>query len=601
MNPTTTKRAASIFAAGAMAAFGAGCGVNTAQDGKASSTSTAPVAASTTTTSTSASGATTTTATTVPQSKRVLPRRPNGTLALDVQNRNGISALAASKFTGARVALSTTNENRAYADLCAGRVDVVETSNVPTLANYKDCSDNGLQIADAIQTASDAIVLATKNESDIGGDCITVQQARDIYRSGSPYTNWSQLGFDALPLRAAGREEGSQNFQFFGFQVLGQNDASLADVRSDYRIFRSDATLRRDVTNQARIDSANRRADLRARELRASSVTARQAAIDKAVAAADAAVQKEIKRVNNRNRRLKIIVDGEALAKKNAKLSSDAKLAARRRVSARYAQALSRQVNAYRRGLLTVADAPGVVGPFRFSYYTLYEEKLRPLEIDYGLPETESGQPVRYGDLTVAQQRRIAPALRKTIAEQNGTDARGATAATAIPADTTLAGLTNAQLPTTDKNGKTVFNRPNCVFPAQQTITSGAYPLSRRTFLVTTKTALRRPEVVSYLKYNLDNARALANDNTQQLVPITDQQIFDGLKTIGVSRPQLPADPVAPTGPVTTSTDDTTTTTTTGGQTTTPAETTSTSTDTTTTPAPAGDSSGIPGVSNRGG
>lgn len=601
MNPTT-KRAASIFAAGAMTVLAAGCGVNTSEDGKASSTSTNPAVAANTT-STSTNGSTTSTSAATPQRARVLPRRPNGTLALDVQTRSGISALAASKFTGARVALKTTTEDRAYDDLCAGRVDVIETSNVPTLANYKDCSDNGLQIADAIQTASDAIVLATKNESDIGGDCITVQQARDIYRSGSPYTNWSQLGFDSYPLRASGREDGSANFQFFGFEVLGQNNATLADVRSDYRIFNTDAKLRRDVTNQARIDSANRRADIRARELRASLAGPRSRAIDRAERAADAIVQKEIKRVNDRNRRLQIIVDGKALSRKNAKLSRDAKLAARRRVAARYDQELARRVNAYRRGLLGVADGPGVVGPFRFSYYTLYEEQLRPLEIDFGLPETESGQPVRYGDLTAAEQRRLAPALRRVLAQQAGTDARGTSANAPIPATTTLSGLTNAQLPARDKNGKTIYNRPNCVFPAQQTITSGAYPLSRRTFLVTTKRALGRPEVVSYLKFNLDNARVLANDTSLQLVPITDQQIFDGLKTIGVSRPQLPADPIAPTGP-TTSTSDDEPTTTTGGQTTTTETTTttdSTSTGTTTTPAPTGDSSGIPGVSNRGG
>jgi hypothetical protein len=583
VNPT--MRAASILVAGALSAAAAGCGVNTAEDGAPARASTTAVSTTTDTTGSTGSAAPTT-----PQ--KVLPRRPSGTVAVDVQSRGGISELAASSFTGARVAIAQTSEDQAYDDLCDGRVDAVETSNVPTAANYTACSDNGLQIVDAIQTASDAIVLATKNESDIGGDCITVQQARDIFRAGSPYANWSQLGFGGYPLRTSGREDGSDNFQFFGFQVLGLNNATLADVRSDYRIFREDRRLRTDVTNARRIASAERRARLRAIDLRAATRGSRRAAIDRALRLADARVQKEIKRVNDRNRKLGITVDGVKLARENRRKAETAKRVARRRANTAYDARLQREVSAYRRGLLAEADAPGVVGPFRFSYYELFEDQLRPLEIDFGLPETESGQPVRYSDLSAAEQRRVAPLLHRIRAGNSGTTQAGA--ATAIPADATLAGLTGAQLPQKDKNGKTIFNLPNCVFPARTTITSGAYPLARRTFMVTTKTALGRPEVVSYLKFYLENSTRFAQADDQRLVPITDQQRLDGLRTIGVSNPTLPADPVAPTGP-TTSTQEDPATTTVGGTPTTPA------TSTTTTPPTSGSSSGIPGVSNRGG
>ncbi len=611
----TARRLSLLLAGGVLSAAVAGCGVDTAEDGAPAKASTTAV--STTTTKTTANGRPVAPA---KPARKVLPKRPNGTVALDVQDSRGITAVASRVFGGARIALATTSEDRAYADLCAGRVDAIETSNIPSDADTAACKANGLQIADPIQTASDAIVLATKNGSDIGGDCITVKQARDIYRSGSPYTNWSQLGFDDLRLRTTGREEGSTNFQFFGFQVLGLNNASLADVRPDYRVHRRDQLVREEVINFDRIAAANRRIRLRAAELRSSSQQSRQEYIDAAIRQADKDVQAEIRRINAENKRLKIRVNGPRLIRDNRLKVERAKRDARILANARYEALLQRRINEYRRGQLAIADAPGVVGPFRFSYYELFEEQLRPLEIDFGLPETESGQPTRFGDLTPAEQRRVAPLLRRVIARNNGVSASAAARSNAtIPPDTTLAGLTTAQLPAKDADGKAIFNVPNCVFPARTTITSGAYPLARRTFVVTTKTGLRRPEVVAFLKFYLEQSQTFAERNELQLVPITNQQRFDGLKTIGVTNPTLPADPVAPVGTTSTSTEPATTTTV-GGEPTTPATTgtttgtttaTTTGTTTATTPStttstgttttPAGTSSGIPGVSNRGG
>ncbi len=578
---------AALLAGAAAALLGAGCGVNTAEDGAPARTSTTAVTGSVTTAAS--------TPATTPRSD--LPRRPTGTLALDVQDRRGITAAAATSFTGARIAIARASEDRAYADLCAGRVDVIETTSVPTDADRAACSANGLEIADALQTASDAIVLATKNEDDIGGDCITVKQARDIFRSGSPYSNWSQLGFDDLRLRTAGRGESSANFDFFGFQVLGLRNASIADVRPDYRVHRRDQLVREEVINFSRISDANRRIRLRAAEIRASSQRARQRYVDAAVSRADRAVQAEIRRTNAANKRLKITVDGPRLIRDNRRKVERAKRDARTLAGARYEDILQRRIDAYRRTQLKAADVPGTVGPFRFSYYELFEEQLRPLEIDFGLPETESGQPTRFDDLTERDQRRVAPLLRGAIARDGG--AATGRAAT-IPPDTTLAGLTTAQLPKRDRFGKAIYNLPNCVFPARATITSGAYPLARRTFAVTTKSGLRRPEVAGFLKFYLEQSQRFAGSADQQLVPVTDQQRFDALRAIGVANPTVPADPVAPVGtPTTTATTGTTGTTTVGGD---PTSSTST-TGTSTVPTPAdGRPPGIPGVSSdRGG
>jgi hypothetical protein len=59
------------------------------------------------------------------------------------------------------------------------------------------------------------------------------------------------------------------------------------------------------------------------------------------------------------------------------------------------------------------------------------------------------------------------------------------------------------------------------VFPSQQTITTGEYPLSRRILLYTSATGLQRSEVRAFLAYELRSSQQLAIRS--RLVPITDR------------------------------------------------------------------------------
>ena len=81
-----------------------------------------------------------------------------------------------------------------------------------------------------------------------------------------------------------------------------------------------------------------------------------------------------------------------------------------------------------------IQSSRGNVAYFRFSYYELFEEQLRPFEIT--TPEGER----------------------------------------------------------------------NCIFPSQQTITSGEYPLARRMLLTTTQRSLERSEVSEFLLHYLNHA-----------------------------------------------------------------------------------------------
>ena len=62
---------------------------------------------------------------------------------------------------------------------------------------------------------------------------------------------------------------------------------------------------------------------------------------------------------------------------------------------------------------------------------------------------------------------------------------------------------------------------PNCIFPSQETITSGQYPLARRTLLYVATRSLAREEVERFLAAYLADVDQLAL--AAGLVPIPDQ------------------------------------------------------------------------------
>jgi hypothetical protein len=442
------------------------------------------------------------------------------------------------------VAFIQTGEDQSFRDLCAGRVDVIEVARVPRPGEQHACTRRGVDLVGPLEIGADAIVLATKNETDVGGDCVTTAEARDIFRSASPVTNWNQVGFDDLALHTTGRDDRAREFTFFGNEVLNVASPSLADVRSDYRLKGTDKAVREEVINRRRLRQARTLIARRAAALRRATRGARKRFVDRAVRAADRQVLAQIARVNAHNKRHKITVDAAKLAAHNRRLDEHAKRKAARAANARFDLRLRRQGRDFARRTLAAATAPGVVGFFRFSYYELFEDQLRPLEIDFGVPETPDGQPLTADLLPPG-----TPASRATV-----------------------------NPPPKTRDGRRIYPGPNCVFPSQLTITTGAYPFARRLFLFTYKQALRRTEVRDFLTFALQNARRIAI--SQRLVPITDRQQADALTVVTGRRPQPTPQPAAPNAAPTTPT--------TPGAQPAPSQ-----------PSTAAPSNGIPGVSSR--
>ena len=441
-----------------------------------------------------------------------LPARDAAQLAIAGEQQGSLSSNAVKGFSNAQQQVqarySAVGATEGFARLCRGEVDIVDSSRRISSAELAVCNGNGLEIRTPIQIASDAIVLATRNESDVGGDCLTVQDVGSIYRRGSTIDNWNDLGFDDLPLKATGPAQNANAFSNFASQVLGvPSNATLDDLRSGYDPQRSDDEIRMDVIGAERVRRVPILVEKELREARNELAGRRRSYVASAVTDARERVLRSIRAENRRRaRRKEAVADPVALARRNLRRVDNAKRLARNRERQRFDRRF-RALRATRsRELLARARRSGVVGFVRFSYYEAYEDQLRPLEIDPG----------------AARDAAIAAADRRARA----------------------AGTTPPQrLAAVDEDGNRI---PNCIFPSQLTITTGEYPLSRRILLYTSTRGLQRAEVRAFLAYTLRNAQQLATDS--RLVPITnrlraDQYRFVTGSEIEPKTGRLPGEP----------------------------------------------------------
>lgn len=273
----------------------------------------------------------------------------------------------------AQISVNNESENQAFDEFCSGQLDMVDSARPISESEYRKCIANGVQPVQ-FQVASDAVVLAIKNETDVGTDCLAFEEVRNMFRAGSTINSWSQVGYghnlggDANEprLKVAGPDADSNVFGFFGQYVLGDPEPTILSVRSDYQAYPTDAGVRRAVVGSNRdyrsaaqyersqqvyqdiLDSLaeNRRAVRDARAEVAKGIADERPAADQAA-------------------------DRQKLEKAKANLRNlEKSLAPARRYRAKNRAALRR-----------LDEVRGTLGLFRFSYYEAFEEQLRPMEI----------------------------------------------------------------------------------------------------------------------------------------------------------------------------------------------------------------------------
>ncbi len=417
----------------------------------------------------------------VRQAYRDLPQPSSGVVEIS-GNRGSLTPDEVFAFnqsgTDTDVQISYDGEDAAFRALCSGEIDVVDSARTVTRAEVEACRRSGLELVQ-FQVASDAIVVATRNETDTGGDCLTTTQVREIYRAGSPVTRWAQLGdgFDEIPLKVAGPDRENNTFTFFGQYVLDAPQPSMTNLRSDYRAYDTDQGSRAFVVGRDRDellaaqlrDRAGRR-ELVKRQLQDQRRVASDARAEVEVAQAEVLKGQRDQRPLATQRADQARLDRAWAALGTAQAEV-------RRLAARLQELTAvwqKSVAARKR----IQTSRGNVAYFRFSYYELFEEQLRPFEIT--TPEGER----------------------------------------------------------------------NCIFPSQQTITSGEYPLARRMLLTTTQRSLERSEVKEFLLHYLDHAEDDATRARLVSVPASDIAVQRAWVT-GDEAPvyvELDPEPVVSTG-----------------------------------------------------
>ena len=339
-----------LLVAGALATAAGGCGVSL--QGARHGTGTSTLAAD----SVSAMGH--------------LPTRPRGKVEIDGRTSGSLTtaAVAAYEGSGARIVVSDRGEAQGFAELCRGQTDLVDSQRPITPAQLSVCQAEGVQPVQ-IELAADGVVVATGGEVDVGADCLTATQVKQIFQAGSAITNWSQLGYYNIPLRVAGPQEGRGAFGVFGETALGTEAPTLASVRGDYEALGSEGAVRDAVTGGgAGATSAQ------LHESALASLTALRRAVGEAHGFLHEASFQVDKGVRDRRPAGAQARDRANRGRAEANLST---LLRDLPGAERYVHQTTLAAARFHSGL-------GAVGYFSLAYYENHQEQLRAFEIDSG-------------------------------------------------------------------------------------------------------------------------------------------------------------------------------------------------------------------------
>lgn len=347
-----------------------------------------------------------------------LPSRPPGVLTVSMRRREvmidrAIDRLeaAGSMATFRRVVAPTDS---AFEDLCAGRIDLLQSARRITSAELAQCEANGLQVRDPVIVGYATAILVTRNGSDVGGDCLTLEGVRSLLGRGSQVRNWNQIGFADKRFAAAGPPFPNGVMQAVGHLALDRPVGSVGadDFRADLVVTSNVEKIEEFVAGDDRLTALDRETRAYERRVAAQRSADTAAAIRRAERAAAAKVVKQIEAENRRRvREQQSVADPAALAASNARRVEKAKREARQPLLRADRRVVTQAGITYRREHLDAALADGRLGIVSYPFYEAHSDVLRPLEVD---------------------PRRRSSTSRK----------------------------------------------PDCRFPSQQTIASGAYPLT---------------------------------------------------------------------------------------------------------------------------
>ncbi|HYF71860.1 MAG TPA: substrate-binding domain-containing protein [Nocardioides sp.] len=352
-----------------------------------------------------------------------LPTRPTGVVDIDGSTSGSMTPTEIVSYQStpdaAQINVADNGEDQAFQELCAGRIDLVDSARPISRAEWEACQAVGLDVVQ-FQVAAEAIVVAIKSETDVGADCLTVDQVRDLYRAGSPLTNWSQepLGFDDVPLKVGGPNPDNNGFGFFGRYVLGAPEPSQVDLRSDYFLAENDEQARQFVVGERDLELRAARFDDVSRRRAQANQALQDARIEMAAARTELQVALAERAKGIRDERPPA---DKARDQRRVDKAYERRSAARIRLNAvalRYDEVNDVYRNTDEARRLYEAYR-GHVAYFRFSYYELFEDQLRPFEIT--MPDGQrncifpSQRTITSGEYPLARQLLITTTMRSLV------------------------------------------------------------------------------------------------------------------------------------------------------------------------------------------
>ncbi len=162
-----------------------------------------------------------------------------GTVNIDGSSTVGpLTEVAAELFMrdnpGVRVTVAISGTSGGFQKFCSGETDGNNASRSIKESEIEQCESNGIAY-DNVQVANDALSIVVNRENPV--ECLTVEQANQIWDEGSQVRTWGDI--DGLDLPADARSESltlygpgtdSGTFDFFTEAINGEEGR----IRTDY-------------------------------------------------------------------------------------------------------------------------------------------------------------------------------------------------------------------------------------------------------------------------------------------------------------------------------------------------------------------------------
>jgi phosphate transport system substrate-binding protein len=132
--------------------------------------------------------------------------------------------------SGVRVAVAISGTSGGFQKFCAGETDGNNASRAIKDSEIEECEANGVGY-DNVQVANDALSIVVNPEFPV--DCISVEQANQIWDEGSTVTSWDQVDGLDLPSQGVtlyGPGTDSGTFDLFTEKINGEE----GKIRTDY-------------------------------------------------------------------------------------------------------------------------------------------------------------------------------------------------------------------------------------------------------------------------------------------------------------------------------------------------------------------------------